>query len=186
MAQELLEKRLCKTEYTQSKLMPRCWKYTWRPISFTLVVDDFGIKYIGNKHVQHLIQVLKQDYQIEEDWGGTQYIGLTVEWNYKRHEVHISMPGYVEKALARFGHQVPKHPQHQLHKHTILTNEATVQYAKAEDKSRLLAKDEKKYIQLVIGTFCMMGKQGPNNAHKSQRHSVNASQTHQRNNDKNS
>jgi hypothetical protein len=43
---------------------------------------------------------LKQKYQIEEDWGGTQYIGLTVDWDYKRREVYISMLGYVKKALA--------------------------------------------------------------------------------------
>ncbi len=69
-----------------------------------------------------------------------------MDWDYKKHEVHISMPGYVKKALAQFGHQVPKHPQHQPHKHTIPTYRATIQYAKAEDKSRPLAKDVKKHI----------------------------------------
>ncbi len=123
-----------------------------------MVVDFFSIKYSSKEHVHHLTQVLKQHYQIEEDWGGTQYIGLTVDWDYKRHQVHISMPGYVEKALAHFGHQVPKHPQHQPHKHTILTYGATIQYAKAEDKSRPLAKDEKRYIQQVIGTFLFYGQ----------------------------
>ncbi len=72
--------------------------------------------------------------------------------------MHISMPGYIEKVLARFGHQVPKHPQHQPHKHIIPTYEATIQYAKAQDKSRPLAKDEKKYIQQIIGTFLYYGR----------------------------
>jgi hypothetical protein len=101
-----------------------------------------------------VIQVLKQDYQIEEDWGGTQYIGLTVDWDHKRREVYISMPGYVDKALARFGHQVPKEPQHQPHKHTTPSYGATIQYAKP------LAKEEKKYIQQqqVIGTFLYYGQ----------------------------
>ncbi len=81
-----------------------------------------------------------------------------MDWDYKRQEVHISMPGYIEKALARFGHQIPKHPQHQLHKHTIPTYGATIQYAKAEDKSRPLAKDEKKYIQQMISTFLYYGQ----------------------------
>jgi hypothetical protein len=130
----------------------------WCSISFTLVVDDFGIKYSSNEHVHHLIQVLKQDYQIEEDWGGTQYIGLTVDWDYKGREVHISMPGYIKKALAQCGHQVPKDPQHQPHKHTIPSYGATIQYAKAEDTSRPLAKDEKKYIQQIIGTFLYYGR----------------------------
>ncbi len=158
IAQELLEKRLLKAGYTQSKLTPGYWNHTWRPISFTLVVDNFGIKYSSKEHVHHLTQVLKQHYQIEEDWGGTRHIGLTVDWDYKRHEVHISMLGYVEKALVRFGHQVPKPPQHQPHKHTIPTYGATIQYAKAEEKSRPLAKDEKKYIQQVIGKFLYYGQ----------------------------
>ena len=46
IAQELLEERLQKAGYMQSKLTPGSWKHEWRPISFTLIVDDFGVKYI--------------------------------------------------------------------------------------------------------------------------------------------
>ena len=46
LAQELLEQRLQKQGYTQSKANPCFWTHAWRPISFTLVVDDFGIKYV--------------------------------------------------------------------------------------------------------------------------------------------
>ncbi len=53
IAQELLGERLKKAGYTQSKLTPRYWKHEWQPISFTLVVDDFGIKYIGKEHLIH-------------------------------------------------------------------------------------------------------------------------------------
>jgi hypothetical protein len=41
LAQELLEKRLNKHGYFQSKYTPGFWTHTWRPISFSLVVDDF-------------------------------------------------------------------------------------------------------------------------------------------------
>jgi hypothetical protein len=68
------------------------------------------------------------------------------------------MPGYVEKALACFGHTIPSEPQHQPHKHTIPSYGATIQYAKADDSSRLLSKEEKKYIQQVIGTFLYYGR----------------------------
>ena len=44
IAQKLLEQCLLKAQYTQSKIMPGYWKNEWRPISFTLVVDDFGVK----------------------------------------------------------------------------------------------------------------------------------------------
>jgi len=52
----------------QSKLTPGYWKHEWRPIRTTLVVDDFGVKYIGKEHVMHLIKSLKEHYEVEEDW----------------------------------------------------------------------------------------------------------------------
>ena len=158
IAQELLQERLLKAGYRQSKVTPGYWKHDWRPISFTLVVDDFGVKYINETVVNHLIQALKQDYEIEENWNGTRYLGITLDWDYNKREVHLSMPGYVERALARFGHLIPKKLQHQPHKHTVPTYGATIQYAKDDDATNLLSKEEKKYIQQVLGTFLYYGR----------------------------
>jgi len=44
LAQELLEQRLNKHCYRQSPITPGLWRHNYRPISFTLCVDDFGIK----------------------------------------------------------------------------------------------------------------------------------------------
>ena len=121
-------------------------------------MDDFGVKYINKADVNHLIQTLKQDYEIEEDWEGTWYLGITLDWDYKKREVHLSMPGYVERAIARFGHLIPKQSQHQPHKHTVPTYGATIQYAKNNDATNLLSKEEKKYIQQVLGTFLYYGR----------------------------
>ncbi len=62
LAQELLEQRLNKHGYFQNKAIPGLWMHQTRPISFTLVVDDFGIKYVGQEHVMHLISILKEPY----------------------------------------------------------------------------------------------------------------------------
>ena len=43
--------------------------------------------------------------------GRGKYIGLTVDWDYKKGEVHISMSGYVEKALKQFQHKPPRRKQ---------------------------------------------------------------------------
>ena len=45
LANKQLEKRLNKHGYWQSKLVPGLWKHDTRPIQFTLVVDNFGVKY---------------------------------------------------------------------------------------------------------------------------------------------
>jgi hypothetical protein len=79
IAQELLEEQLKIAGYTQSKFTPGYWKYEWRPISFTLVVDDFGVEYIEKEHVMHLIRALKEHYEVEEDWERTGYLGITMD-----------------------------------------------------------------------------------------------------------
>jgi hypothetical protein len=57
LAQELLEQLLNKHGYFQNKFIPGFWMHQTRPISFTLVVDDFRIKYLGREHVMHLISL---------------------------------------------------------------------------------------------------------------------------------
>jgi hypothetical protein len=84
IAQDLLEERLLKAGHKQSKITPGCWTHLWRPINFALVVDNFGVKYIGKKHAQYLINTLKQDYKIKEDWDGHRYLGITLDWDYKK------------------------------------------------------------------------------------------------------
>ncbi len=64
LAQELLEKQLNKHVYSQSKAVPGLWTHKTRPILFTLVVNDFGVKYVGKEHLMHLISILKQHYEI--------------------------------------------------------------------------------------------------------------------------
>ncbi|KAL7476638.1 hypothetical protein ACHAW6_002487 [Cyclotella cf. meneghiniana] len=45
LAQELLEKRLNAKEFKQSTYTPMLWAKT-RPVQYTLVVDNFGVKYV--------------------------------------------------------------------------------------------------------------------------------------------
>jgi hypothetical protein len=33
-----------------------------RPITFSLVVDDFGVKYVGREHAEHLVATLEKLY----------------------------------------------------------------------------------------------------------------------------
>ena len=60
LANELLKKRLNMHGYKQSKLVPGLRKHYTRPIQFTLVVDNFGVKYVNKEHVRYLQQVLEE------------------------------------------------------------------------------------------------------------------------------
>ena len=59
LANKLIEKRLNKRSYQQNKLVPGLWKHEWRSIQFTLVVDNFGVKYVEKEHALHLKQTLE-------------------------------------------------------------------------------------------------------------------------------
>ena len=61
---------------------PGLWRHVTQPISFTLVVDDFGVKYVGQEHAEHLIQVLREYYTMSIDWDGSLYCGIQLDWDY--------------------------------------------------------------------------------------------------------
>jgi hypothetical protein len=69
IAQVQLKERLGKYSYHQSKIIPGLWTHTTRNMCFTLVVDDFTIKYTKLEDTHHLINALKKDYIITIDWG---------------------------------------------------------------------------------------------------------------------
>ena len=64
--------------------MPGLWKHNTRPIQFTLVVDNFRVKYTQKEDVEHLKFVIEQDYTVTADWTGNQYIGINLNWDYKQ------------------------------------------------------------------------------------------------------
>jgi hypothetical protein len=87
------------------------------------------------------------------DEEATKYIGLTIEWEYKKQKAHIHMPGYLQKAFTRFKHEMPVKIQNSPHPHVIPQYGAKTQYAKEDNESPPLSKEETKYIQAVAGTL---------------------------------
>ena len=158
LANQLLEKRLNKAGYFQSKIVPGLWSHKWRPIQFTLEVDDFGVKYVGEEHAQHLKSTLEAHYKLTTDWTGERYIGINLLWDYKKRCVHLSMPGYVAKALRQFGHVKPKQPQHSPYPCAPIDYGAKRQYATEASSAPPVSKQKKKWIQQVVGKFLFYGR----------------------------
>jgi hypothetical protein len=73
---------------------------------FILVVNDFGVKYINDNNVKHLIASLKTTYTLTEDWTGDLYCGIALNRNYVNRTVDISMPGYIKAKIQEYGHLV--------------------------------------------------------------------------------
>ena len=100
---KLLKKRLAKQGCHELPHTPGLFRHETQQVWFTIVVGDFGIKYVAEENAKHLLGVLKEFYKMEEDWTGSLYCGITLDWNYEKQYVDISMPNYVPKQLlARF------------------------------------------------------------------------------------
>ena len=136
------------------------WQHISRPTTFCLCVDDFGIKYTSKQDAQHLLDAIGSKYKYTCDWNGTNYCGLTIEWNYNKGYVDISMPGYVKKTLQRLQHIQKVSPQYSPHAHIpiVYATKNTRQYATAPDTSPLLSPKDTTYIQSVTGSFLYYGR----------------------------
>jgi hypothetical protein len=75
--------------YYPARHPPGLWLHKTRPISFTLVVDDFAVKYVGKQHAEHLRNALLQTYELTTDWTATMYSGMTLKWDDKNWMRHL-------------------------------------------------------------------------------------------------
>jgi hypothetical protein len=151
LANQLLQTRLAPFGYYPARHTPGLWLHKTRPISFTLVVDDFAVKYVGKHHAEHLRNALLQKYELKTDWRATVYSGMTLKWDYNKRICDISMHGYVSNVLSKFQHDSPKHPQHTPSRYVTPVYGAKTQYATRYETPPLTAQ-QCLTIQKVTGS----------------------------------
>jgi hypothetical protein len=84
LASQLLQTRLSPFDYYPACHTPRLWLHKTRPIAFSLIVDDFAIKYVGKSHTDHLRNALLQSYDLTTDWEANLYSGMSLKWYCKK------------------------------------------------------------------------------------------------------
>ena len=141
----------------QGRLLPSAvtsglWRHVWRPVTFTLVVDDFGIKFTGETHANHLIQTLKKDNEITTDPQGQLFVGIKLKWDYDCGNMDTHVPNYVPTSLNKYQHPTPSRPQHAPAKPTPIQYGAKIQ-TEHKENSPSLSTARVKRIQDVVGTF---------------------------------
>ena len=82
LANGLQKNRLADKGYHRAQFTPGLYRHVWRPIMFSLVVDDFGIKSQGIQPVRHLKETLEYHYEVSVDWKGRLFCGITLNYNY--------------------------------------------------------------------------------------------------------
>ena len=75
------------------------WTHDSFPIIFTLVVNNFGVKYPGKEHALHLKSAPEDKYKVTTYWEVKQCIGISLQWDHEKGMIQLSMPGYVRASL---------------------------------------------------------------------------------------
>ena len=158
LSNKLLRKRLAQDGYFELPHTPGLWKHVCRPVWFTLVVDDFGVKYIGRENAEHLMGALCKHYEVEEDWDGVLYCGIGLNWNYEQGYVDTNMKKYTLKNLKKYGHEKPRKPQDCPYEPYPKKYGAEAQEVTPEDTSAPLDKEGIKFVQKVVGSFLYLAR----------------------------
>ena len=79
ISHKYLTNHLNKHGFKESKFTPGLWLYKQRNISFVLVVDDFGVKFVNSHDAQCLIDVLRKKHDVTVDWSRSRYAGLALK-----------------------------------------------------------------------------------------------------------
>jgi hypothetical protein len=151
LANQLLQTRLAPFGYYPARHTPGLWLHKTRPISSTLIVDDFTVRYVGKQHAEHIWNALLRSYELTTDWTATVYSGMMLKWDYDNRTCYISMPGYVSNVLSKFQHDSPKHPQHTPSRYVTPVYGAKTQYA-TKDETPLHTAQQCLTIQKVTGS----------------------------------
>ena len=153
LAQDKLVKHLATHGYYPTANTPCLFRHESRPIAFTLVVDDFGIKCNGDEHAEHLFAALREEYTITVDYTGSKYVGITIQHDKAARTMSLSMPGYVLKALTRFEVPTQTHATSSPLLYTPPSYGKRSQQWNTVDLSAQLSPTEAKFIQKVVGVF---------------------------------
>jgi hypothetical protein len=154
LANKQLRWKLAPFGYYKCVNTPGLWYHVLHPISFALVVDDFGVKYVGKEHADHLIASIKSTYKkLTEDWTGSLYCGIILEWDYIGRTVDISMPGYIKKKLQEYKHLLPGKIQNCPYSPEPKTFGLDAQSPLMPDATPLLDAGGIKQIQQIVGSI---------------------------------
>eukprot|EP00804_Cyclotella_cryptica_P005248 CCRYP_018890-RA/>CCRYP_018890-RA protein AED:0.36 eAED:0.27 QI:0/0/0/1/0/0/3/0/601 len=139
LANKLLKQRLATDGYFELPHTPGLFKHISRPIQFTLVVDDFGIKYIGKEHLDHLLQTIKKHYDVK----------LGLQQQIFRH-LHARI---CQQTTDKIQSSRPRKPVHTPWEPYPIKYGNKLQETLPPDESPTLNSKQIRHIQQIVGSF---------------------------------
>ena len=82
---------------------PMLFRHISRSITFTLVVDDFAVKYDSPSDLDHLLSCLHTKYALKTHRTGPSYtyLGYTIDYGRPHRTMTLSMPNYIPNLLKK-------------------------------------------------------------------------------------
>ena len=113
----------------------------------------FLVNITSEEYAQHLINTLKEKYEITMDWDAKLYIVITLKWWYNLIKVQLSMPTYVPDAINKIKRIFSGKPQDAPAAHITPKFGKIIQYSEPEDIKEALQQDEIARIQMIVWMF---------------------------------
>ena len=77
------------------------------------------------------MEILRQNYEgVTTSWSRSLYVGITLDWDYAKRQVHLPMPDYIKRALVQFQHELPEKCTFTIYPYIPPSYGKTVQMAK--------------------------------------------------------
>jgi hypothetical protein len=150
-ANDLLQTHLVAEGYYEAASTPGLWRHKWRPIQFCLLVDDFGVKYVGIENFNHLLDLLKKFHGVQCNMAGGKFAGINIKWGCVGCRCRISMPDSTENHLIKFKHPQPTKPCCSPYKCLLIAYGAKAQLTPEANTSDRLDNHRKRRVQEIVG-----------------------------------
>ena len=124
------------------RVLRRWWE--WRPILFSLIIDNFCVKYFGKRHAHHLRK---------KNWKGDLYAGINLKWDYTQRTCRLTTNDYIADLCLKCNHPDPKKRQFSLYKHTPIIYGAKIKYTTKPPLSPALNVKGIFRVQFIVGAL---------------------------------
>ncbi len=136
---------------------PCLFRHVSRPISFVLVVDDFGIKYQNRDGYDYLISCLSRLYHVKSHPIASKFLGFAITHDRSQRTLSLSYPGYVDALLHRLRPHGVKLAASPAVYHPPVYGSSAPQHA-TTDSSPPATTAQKKELGIAIGYLLHYGR----------------------------
>ena len=136
---------------------PCLFRHVSRPISFVLVVDDFGIKYHDRDDYDYLISCLSRLYLVKSHPIASKFLGFAISHNRSQRTLSLAYPGYIDALLHRLRPNGVKPAASPAVYHPPVYGSSAPQHA-TTDSSPPATAAQKKELEIAIGYLLYYGR----------------------------